>query len=202
MAACQLLPHQGGLAAGAPVDHRQRRCDAIQLMAPQQLPSLGGVVDDGVASLGEPPARRRRAVLPTSLIFRDAWLRVPRWRRWSASSGTPSPSISKACTRTACRLPIPRARSSTSSLPRSSMQSERGLSESRLTLPFTRAVQLAQISASSRRNPGSASPPFSASAGSIRRGSTGADASTPACQISAARCSGTSRQPSRAPLAM
>jgi predicted RNase H-like HicB family nuclease len=67
MAACQLLPHQGGLAAGAPVDHRQRRCDAIHQFAPQQLPALGGVVDDAEASLGEPPARRRRAVLPTSL---------------------------------------------------------------------------------------------------------------------------------------
>jgi hypothetical protein len=58
-----------------------------------------------------------------------------------------------------------------------------------------------QISASSNRNPGSHSPPSSASAASIRSITTGAAGSAPGCQISTARCCGNSSQPSRAPLA-
>ncbi len=64
-----------------------------------------------------------------------------------------------------------------------------------LTLAHT-----AQSSASSSKSPGKASPPSSVSAGSRRSCRSSAAGST-ARQISTARCSGNSNQPSRAPLA-
>jgi hypothetical protein len=67
--------------------------------------------------------------------------------------------------------------------------------------PGVTPAHTAQSSASSSRSPGKSSPPSSTSAGSRRSGCGVSAAGSPGRQISAARCSGNSNQPSRAPLA-